>query len=188
MYFPLFSEWMAAAKFSMWHNYWSNVYDFTPAAGNFTLLPQTAKVTTLLEPPVEVLEILGNVSSAVDDKQVPLISTWGERPPTTDGYVFVLFPTAQIDKAFEFLQQASDKATLLRTNETRIPPEIAKQMATISDWGRIEKTLSTGRACIGMEFAGAACRSTVPDLADKMGALTTFDENVGTMFRELGLD
>lgn len=187
LYFPLLPEFMSKAKLSVWHNFWSYIYDFTAAPGNWKLLAPDKTVAELFDLPQEVLDAIGPVQSTAVDKKLPIFHTYGDNSPPADGYVFVLFPPSISSKALEFVQQAAAEATLLRTNEAKVSADMAKQMSIGADWGSIDKVLAGG-SCIGMEFAGDACRSSVPALADQLGALSTFNDDVGSMFRSLGLE
>eukprot|EP00955_Chlamydomonas_euryale_P083376 363847-Chlamydomonas_euryale.AAC.10 len=82
---------MKAARLDVLHNFWSHVYDFTPKAGNWSLLAADAggvrKLLGSPELPEAADAALGSTSPGA------LLLTWGDRtPPPSPDYMFVVFP------------------------------------------------------------------------------------------------
>eukprot|EP01105_Mastigella_eilhardi_P000256 TRINITY_DN1032_c0_g1_i1.p1 TRINITY_DN1032_c0_g1~~TRINITY_DN1032_c0_g1_i1.p1 ORF type:complete len:288 (-),score=63.11 TRINITY_DN1032_c0_g1_i1:274-1137(-) len=71
-YYPELLAQFTAANLNVFHNEWSNMFDFTAAERNWTFLPAEVTVSSLLKPFPE--EIKADLSRSV----VPL--TWGDRP------------------------------------------------------------------------------------------------------------
>lgn len=93
---------MKAAKLQVVHNFWSNVYDFTPKSTNWHYLEPGTTVEALLGPfPDAVKTALGKYGA-----DGPLIDTWGHRAWPSPDYLFVIFPFKKEDAAMQFLNQA----------------------------------------------------------------------------------
>eukprot|EP00798_Chlamydomonas_sp_ICE-L_P000461 gene461-1867_t len=211
---------MKAAKLSVFHNFWSHIYDFTTQIGNWHItdhkagavesllfasgIPEEAKQAfgashgaegpltdswgdrTPPPPPpppslgLHALHLPWEEGSLIDswgdrtpppspdfmfvvfpESKGPLIDTWGDRtPPPSPDYTFVVFPESKVDHAIQFSNQAK-----LET----------------SDAERI------GNA-IGFEVSGAGCHEKLRGVVQTLGGYDTESEEVGAMFRYLGID
>jgi hypothetical protein len=163
---------MKAAKLDVLHNFWSHVYDFTPKAGNWSLLGPEASVESLLgspELPEKAAAALGKVETGA------LLVTWGDRSPSpSPDYVFILFPPKASDAAGAWVAEARSKAVLLRANKVVLEPSAAGNIATAASWQTKDaKLLSSGGPCVGFELSGSGCAAALSPSASAAGALIT---------------
>ncbi len=195
---------LAACKLSPLHNFWSHIFDFTPAAdkkaANWRLLPAGTSAASVLGAalPAEAAALV-EAGQQLPAERATALSTWGERPlpDAAATPLFLLFPPGQAAAVGELVaaQKLSDDAAeerplLVRTNEAVISAELLKQMAAAASW-KDTKGLSAGsKPCVGLELAGGSKeqREAVVAAAGKLGALATEDEGAAKVFRYLGVD
>ncbi|KAG1665290.1 hypothetical protein FOA52_015867 [Chlamydomonas sp. UWO 241] len=181
---------MKAAKLDALHNFWSHVYDFTPATGkaaNWSLLGPEASVESLLgspELPEKAAEALGKVETGA------LLVTWGDRSPApSPDYVFILFPPKAAEAAGTWVAEARSKGVLLRANKVVLEAGAAGNIAATAGWqSKDAKLLSSGGPCVGFELSGSKCAAALSPSASAAGALISEEEDAGRMFRYTGLE
>lgn len=192
---------MASAKLSYLHNFWSDVYDFTPpAAGrlNWTFLPDDrARVSVLLAPvPKEVVDM------AVPDAR-ELLRSWGARPARGDlaqpdaESLFVIFPPSASAKGAELIREVSSRSSsgrslaLLWTNDAKVTMDVALQLAAAAGWDKAAARQLTvgGGACVGAQLVGSKVEAgEVAQAARAASALVSGSRDAGSLFRELGIE
>ncbi|GAX81933.1 hypothetical protein CEUSTIGMA_g9361.t1 [Chlamydomonas eustigma] len=175
---------MQKAKLSTLHNFWSRIYDFTPKAGNWRLLDPDHTVQKLLAPvPEEAKAAFGE-----HGKEGPLFVTWGDRDAPSNDYMFVIFSKKKEEQAMQFIDEAKQKATILRCNKVAIGLDMATKMVNTTSWAKsAERDLSEGE-CVGVEISGPGCVSQLQGSAAALSGYVTEKEEVGAMFRYLGVE
>lgn len=186
---------LGAVKLSPLHNFWSEVYDFSPKDGNWHIMPEQQATFSHLfpSPPDEVKQLMAGTDTG-GQAEAALLNTWGNRP-LADGsaHVLVLMPApCDAATACSFAQQLVGTVVgvkLLHANVAAVSSELAKQMAAATGWDkRTVKQLKAGD-CTGFDFAGTPSMCNVIRAeAEAKGALCTDSEEASTLFRCLGLD
>jgi protein XRP2 len=181
---------LAAVKLSPLHNFWSAVFDFSPAEGNWGLLPEERAASldalTRGRVPPEVAALLAGAAGG----DAALLPTWGDRPCEVGGRLLALLPAAAgVDGARALAATAAATgARLLRANVAAVGADLAQQMGESSGWSAAEVAAAAGER-IGLEFAGsAAACGAIAAAAAAAGGLACAGEDAASTFRFLGID
>ncbi|GIL51839.1 hypothetical protein Vafri_7748 [Volvox africanus] len=203
--YPDLKSHMRHAKLSLFHNFWYDIFDFTPKDGNWRLLPHGTKAATLLEPiPSEVAELLearqevNELGTSTPAQQPPLLLTVGGSPaqheqPAINGlsYMFVAFDGAKHEQALRLALTAAEKGWLLRTNEAKLSSAAAAALATDAGWAKaVGKALSSANVCcVGLELSLPVDEAqTLKRQVAQLGGHASDSEVAGKAFSTAGLD
>ncbi|KAL9979441.1 hypothetical protein ACROYT_G017112 [Oculina patagonica] len=156
-FYPELEGQFEAAKLSVYNNNWSNIHDFTPAAGEKTwnLLPEAA--STHIYDYVQTPEQLNsrNISTADNMSVIPL--TLGTRRKEFDeSCLVVFFQDTDIKRNVKKLiyeQEHQRKHVLVQTKEIKMKPEDVARIFGSEDY----KIAADRGPVIGLEFNGNNC-------------------------------
>eukprot|EP00892_Ulva_mutabilis_P008226 jgi/Ulvmu1/5776/UM025_0030.1 len=197
---------LTAAGLSPFHNFWSRVYDFTPAP------PGGVRHWEFADPDEAQIGTLGMLCHAVPaevqalmDSAVvmPTFVTHGERPAvelwdecgahlcvflTSAGLAHAGMPPTDFGAAAA-MAEIADGYALLRTNKAELTAAAAEQMRrTAPQWREQEGALAAaiGATVWGFEISGAS-NDAAERRAARFGAFFSEDPATAAPFRELGL-
>ncbi|GLC45170.1 hypothetical protein PLESTB_000427900 [Pleodorina starrii] len=202
--YPELGDHMRHAKLGIFHNFWYDIFDFTPKDGNWRLIPSSSSSSAALLEPIphqaaELLRPLGQQQQGEGggeggvSEQSPLLLTHGQRSPQSEGmsYMFVAFDGGQHARALQLARSAAAKGWLLRTNEARLGAAAAGSLAAEAGWSKsVAKALSSGTAgCVGLELAVPEAEAQgVRAQVSQLGGHVSGSEAAGKSFRTAGLE
>jgi len=167
-YFSLAQQ-MEAVKLSVFDNKWSEIYDFTPADGNWTFLPIDTKGSDLMQP-------LSAVSSFVTKEEeelhgesgvVPLTAGLRKELTTNQPRVFLMILPNKKEDGLKVLSKVAGKLSIVQTKELLLDPAKAKQLFQKSSSG-LAGTVAK-QTVVGCELAGADALDTAQSAVQAVG-------------------
>ncbi|KXJ12334.1 protein XRP2 [Exaiptasia diaphana] len=155
-YYPELEEQFKAASISVYNNNWSNIHDFTPAAGETTwsLLPEDVQVEDFV--PVPTIEPYNNLQASCsrDKSSVPL--TLGTRRKPFDQVCLVIFfqSPQQRESIKSFLSSIKEKGcVVVQTKEISMRADEISRVIGSSDCCEA----ANQGALVGLEINGSDC-------------------------------
>ncbi|XP_032232280.1 protein XRP2 [Nematostella vectensis] len=155
-YYPELEGQFEKASLSVYNNNWSNIYDFTPAAGETTwsLLPENSKVEDFIPLPTTEEFSSMEISTDVQRSTVPL--TLGtRRKPSNQSCLVVFFECAEKKPQIkEFIQKIQQQGCMLcQTKQISIKGEEISRILGSSEYN----SLAEQGALVGLEVNGDNC-------------------------------
>ncbi|KAF0695959.1 Aste57867_13266 [Aphanomyces stellatus] len=141
------------AKFDVWVNKWSEIFDFTPAAGNWTPVEYDPSTSILMDKlPADVAAELGFVEV---DGVLPI--THGLHSRVSDQVVFVAVSTGSVVAAMNLATLAASGAAarLIQTRKFHVSPTQAKQLFGKKATTHIKHAAEAKDGIIVMEWAAS---------------------------------
>lgn len=168
-YFSLASQ-FETAKLSVYDNKWSEIYDFTPADGNWSFLPLGTKAEELMKPLSEQpgsFVTKEEQEQYADDCVVPV--TAGIRKGDFAGQerAFILMLPDGVADGPKLLSKLPDTCTLIQTKQVML--DAAKVKTLLTDCSDSAVLSAAKGMCVGVEVAGLGALQGAKEAVEAAG-------------------
>ncbi len=177
---------LGSAKLSVYNNYWSNVYDFTPsAAPNWHFLEDTLE--DLLKDDVTRYQKSYGVLGASPGSSI--CKTRGERPCSDSFHFLVLFQLDDEAESIHLLHELKEKGSLVHVNAAKLTHEEIEELDIAAVEISGHKLQANARKVVGIELSSNAnIRGELLDVLDPKYSFTLVDNfDVIKAFRYKGI-
>mmetsp|Transcript_8528 Transcript_8528/g.20126 ORF Transcript_8528/g.20126 Transcript_8528/m.20126 type:complete len:418 (-) Transcript_8528:911-2164(-) len=169
-YFSLAQQ-LEAVKLSVFDNKWSEIYDFTPADGNWTFLPLDTKATDLIKPLSDVGASFVSPEEAAlhsDSEVVPLTVGLRKDLANSSDKAFLMIMPDKTEEGLKLLSKLTDKSlNIIQTKELNLDAAKAKQLM-LKAGGALASSLSK-KTVVGCEVAGPDALSAAQEAVAAAG-------------------
>mmetsp|Transcript_18872 Transcript_18872/g.38405 ORF Transcript_18872/g.38405 Transcript_18872/m.38405 type:complete len:434 (+) Transcript_18872:53-1354(+) len=155
-YFNLAQQ-LAEVKLSVFDNKWSEIYDFTPADGNWSFLPLDTKCADLMKPLSAVSSVTTKEEEEAHGETSVVPFTVGLRSKEFAGQprAFVLLMPDKYEEGLKLFSAITDKSlVIIQTKELLLDPAKAKQLFQKASNPALGAAL-VKKMVVGAEIAGA---------------------------------
>lgn len=167
-YYPELEGQFEAAKLSLYNNNWSNIHDFTPAAGETTwgLIPEedATNIETLIPTPEQYRD--RNISSDASMSVVPL-TLGSRRKPYDESCLVVFFQYPEMKSHVRRLisdQRRERNQVLVQTKEVSVKPDDVARIFQSEEY----RAAADSGPVIGLEFNGKDCVQNTEDALNQI--------------------